>query len=126
MQNREGSRDMVLEQFQDFLPHMAEKLGANGLIGELCNGFRLIMDPARGLITWESLKMKAEALGMKGMTEEEAREMVGEGDLDGDGALDRMEFCVLMIRLSPGLLDRLWRSRSVDDSPPRRIIDLNH
>ncbi|XP_031499134.2 calcium-binding protein KIC-like [Nymphaea colorata] len=124
MQNRESSRNMVEEQtFQDFLPHMAEKLGADGLISELCNGFRLIMDPTRGLITWESLKRKAEALGMEGMTEEEAREMVREGDLDGDGALDQMEFCVLMVRLSPGLMERLWRS--VDDSLSRQIIDLN-
>ncbi|CAN6453271.1 unnamed protein product [Victoria cruziana] len=94
--------------FEDFLPQMAEKLGAEGLMEELCSGFRLLMDPRRELITCESLKMNAEALGMKGISDEEAVGMVREGDLDGDGALNQMEFCVLMVRLSPELMERSW------------------
>uniref|UniRef100_A0A2P2N926 EF-hand domain-containing protein n=1 Tax=Rhizophora mucronata TaxID=61149 RepID=A0A2P2N926_RHIMU len=31
--------------------------------------------------------------------------MLMEGDLDGDGAINQMEFCILMFRLSPGLMD---------------------
>lgn len=30
--------------------------------------------------------------------------MVREGDLDGDGALDENEFCILMVRLSPEMM----------------------
>lgn len=87
---------------------MAEKLGADGLISELCNGFRMLMDPTTMLITCDSLKRKAAVLGLEGMSDEEAASMVREGDLDGDGALDQMEFCVLMVRLSPGLMERAW------------------
>uniref|UniRef100_A0A5K0W1N4 EF-hand domain-containing protein n=2 Tax=Nymphaea colorata TaxID=210225 RepID=A0A5K0W1N4_9MAGN len=98
-----------MENFQDLLPVMGEKLGSQGLMEELCSGFRLLMDQQRGVITPESLRRNAgEALGMKGMTEEEAVEMVREGDLDGDGALSQMEFCVLMVRLSPEVMQRSW------------------
>ncbi|CAN6457866.1 unnamed protein product [Victoria cruziana] len=98
-----------MENFQDLLEVMGERLGAEGLMEELCGGFRLLMDRQRGVITPESLRRNAgEALGMKGMTEEEAVEMVREGDLDGDGALNQMEFCVLMVRLSPELMQRSW------------------
>lgn len=31
--------------------------------------------------------------------------MIREGDLDRDGALDQMEFCILMVRLSPKLME---------------------
>ncbi|KAG0476406.1 hypothetical protein HPP92_012824 [Vanilla planifolia] len=101
-------------EFEDFLPVIAEKIGEEGLIAELCNGFRLLMDPARGLITFESLKRNAELLGLGGMRDDELRGMLREGDLDGDGALSEMEFCVLMVRLSPELMEesRRW----VDDT----------
>jgi hypothetical protein len=38
-----------------------------------------------------------------------------EGDFDGDGALSEMEFCVLMVRLSPELMDepRRWLDDAV-------------
>ncbi|GKV30858.1 hypothetical protein SLEP1_g39630 [Rubroshorea leprosula] len=38
------------------------------------------------------------------MSDEEVVCMLREGDLDGDGALNEMEFCTLMFRLSPALM----------------------
>ncbi|ONK65950.1 uncharacterized protein A4U43_C06F2650 [Asparagus officinalis] len=92
-------------EFEDYLPTMAEKLGEEGLMAELCNGFRLLMDPGSGLITFESLKRNSALLGLGGLSDEELRGMVREGDMDGDGGLNEMEFCVLMVRLSPELMD---------------------
>ncbi|XAR55435.1 hypothetical protein NMG60_11035502 [Bertholletia excelsa] len=94
-----------MAEFEDLLPVMASKLGGEGLIRELCNGFSLLMDKERGLITFESLKKNAGVLGLGDLREDELRSMVKEGDLDGDGALNQMEFCVLMFRLSPGLME---------------------
>ena len=80
-----------------------------GLMEELCNGFRLLMDPRRKLITFESLKRNAAVLGLQGLRDDELMGMLREGDLDGDGALSEMEFCVLMVRLSPELMEQSWR-----------------
>ncbi|KAL3626831.1 Calcium-binding protein krp1 [Castilleja foliolosa] len=91
--------------FQDFLPLMAEKLGGDGLIGELCNGFQLLMDSDKGVITFESLKKNSAFLGLQDLSDDDLRSMLREGDFDGDGALNQMEFCVLMFRLSPELMD---------------------
>ncbi|XP_073001508.1 calcium-binding protein PBP1-like [Typha latifolia] len=91
-------------KFEDFLPSMADILSPEGLIEELCKGFHLLMDWRNGLITLESLERNAAILGLEGFREDELTEMVREGDLDGDGALDQMEFCILMVRLSPGLM----------------------
>lgn len=90
--------------FQDFLPSMAERLGSEGLMEELCKGFNLLMDPRKGVITFDSLKRNAGAFGLDGLSDDELAGMVKEGDLDGDGTLDRNEFCVLMVRLSPELI----------------------
>ncbi|XP_042503099.1 calcium-binding protein KRP1-like [Macadamia integrifolia] len=95
--------------FEDYLPTMAEKLGGEGLIGELCNGFRLLMDPDKGVITFESLKRNSALLGLQGLSDDELLSMLKEGDLDGDGALNQMDFCVLMIRLSPELMEESER-----------------
>ncbi|XP_042513061.1 calcium-binding protein PBP1-like [Macadamia integrifolia] len=92
-------------RFEDFLPTMADKLGGEGLIGELCNGFQLLMDKDRGLITFESLKRSSSLLGLQDLRDDELLSMLKEGDLDGDGALNQMEFCVLMFRLSPELME---------------------
>ncbi|XP_057465209.1 calcium-binding protein PBP1-like [Actinidia eriantha] len=92
--------------FEDFFPIMTNKLGGDGLIGELCNGFRLLMDADKGLITFDSLKKNAAVLGLQDLTDNDLRNMVREGDLDGDGALNQMEFCVLMFRLSPDLMEQ--------------------
>ncbi|XP_027355257.1 uncharacterized protein LOC113865090 [Abrus precatorius] len=90
--------------FQDSFPSMIARLGAEGFIGELCNGFRLLMDVNKGLITFESLKMSTLLLGLE-VRDDELVCMLMEGDLDGDGALNQMEFCILMFRLSPCLMD---------------------
>ncbi|XVF01860.1 hypothetical protein REPUB_Repub04eG0125700 [Reevesia pubescens] len=91
--------------FEDLLPAMAEKLGGEGLMRELSNGFKLLMDKEKGVITVESLKSNAAMLGLQDLRHDEIVSMVREGDLDADGALNEMEFCVLMFRLSPGLME---------------------
>ncbi|KAK7257499.1 hypothetical protein RIF29_31519 [Crotalaria pallida] len=94
--------------FEDLLPVMASKLGGEGLIKELCNGFELLMDKEKGVITLESLRKNAALLGLQDLKEDELVSMMREGDLDRDGALTQMEFCVLMFRLSPELMDESW------------------
>ncbi|KAM3362543.1 Calcium-binding protein PBP1 [Capsicum chinense] len=95
---------MVHLEFQDLLPIMARKLGGDGLINELCKGYRMLMDGEKGVITIDSLKKNSVLMGLQGFTEEELKNMIREGDMDGDGALDQIEFCILMFRLSPDLL----------------------
>uniref|UniRef100_A0A5B7B7G0 Putative calcium-binding protein PBP1 n=1 Tax=Davidia involucrata TaxID=16924 RepID=A0A5B7B7G0_DAVIN len=92
--------------FEDFFPSMVEKLGAEGFMNELCNGFRLLMDGDEKVITFESLKKNSAVLGLQDMSDDELMCMLKEGDLDGDGSLNQMEFCVLMFRLSPDLMER--------------------
>ncbi|KAK2996929.1 hypothetical protein RJ639_014981 [Escallonia herrerae] len=92
------------DEFQDMLPVMADNLGGEGLIRELCNGFRLLMDRDKGVITFESLKKNSALLGLQDLRDDELVSMIREGDTGGDGALDQMEFCVLMFRLSPDLM----------------------
>ncbi|KAL5571279.1 hypothetical protein UlMin_020876 [Ulmus minor] len=99
---------MAASDFEDLLPAMADKLGGEGLIRELCNGFELLMDKEKGVITWESLRRNSSVLGLQDLREDELVNMVREGDLDGDGALNQMEFCVLMFRLSPELMEESW------------------
>ncbi|CAN6546569.1 unnamed protein product [Malus baccata var. baccata] len=90
--------------FEDFFPAMVEKLGAEGFMEELSKGFRLMTDGEKGVITFESLKKNSGLLGLQGMSDEDIMCMLKEGDLDGDGALDEMEFCTLMFRLSPAMM----------------------
>ncbi|GLT37910.1 hypothetical protein SLA2020_121940 [Shorea laevis] len=94
----------IAVDFEDFFPSMMERMGAEGFLGELCNGFRLLMDRDKGLITFESLKRNSVLLGLQDMMDDEIVCMLSEGDLDGDGALNQVEFCILMFRLSPGLM----------------------
>ncbi|KAK1393253.1 Calcium-binding protein PBP1 [Heracleum sosnowskyi] len=94
----------VADDFQDMLPTMADKLGGDGLIKELCNGFRLLMDKDKEVITFESLKKNSALLGLQDLRDDELMSMLREGDVNGDGVLDEMEFCVLMFRLSPELM----------------------
>ena len=92
--------------FEDYFPSMMEGLGAEGFILELCHGFHLLMDVEKGLITLESLRRSTLQLGLQEMGDDELLWMLSEGDLDGDGALNQTEFCILMMRLSPGLMDQ--------------------
>ncbi|KAJ0971096.1 hypothetical protein J5N97_019055 [Dioscorea zingiberensis] len=95
---------------------MAERMEAEEFISELCGGFRLLADPVRGLITPESLRRNAALLGVIGeMSSGDAAAMVKEGDLDGDGALNETEFCVLMVRLSPSMMGNAeaWLDKAI-------------
>ncbi|BAF07642.1 calcium-binding protein KIC [Oryza sativa Japonica Group] len=116
------------EEYEDLMPVMAGRLGAEGLLSELRAGFRLLADPARGAITAESLRRSAASvLGLGGgggeMTVEEAAAMVREGDQDGDGALSEAEFCVLMVRLSPGIMGDAegWLEEAIADELLRSL-----
>lgn len=91
--------------FEDYFPAMVEKLGTDGFMKELTNGFQLLMDREKKVITFESLKRNSALLGLEGMSDDEIMSMLREGDMDGDGALDEMEFCTLMFRLSPDLMN---------------------
>merc|ERR1711915_643154 len=104
-----------MAEFEDFLPIMAQKLGEREFMAELCNGFRLLADPRLSLITLESLKRNSALLGLDSLTDSELRAMMQEGDLDGDGALNEHEFCVLMIRLSPSFMDEAdkWLNKAL-------------
>ncbi|MBA0592466.1 calcium-binding protein KIC [Gossypium raimondii] len=113
MENK--GRTTTKNEYEDLLPVMAEKLDVEAFVSELCGGFRLLADEDRGLITAESLKKNSALLGMEGMSEEEAWDMVKEGDLDGDGALNQTEFCILMVRLSPGMMEdaETWLEKAI-------------
>ncbi|KAJ4953887.1 hypothetical protein NE237_030719 [Protea cynaroides] len=108
MENRGISASSSIEvptsEYEDLLPVMAEKLDVESFVSELCGGFQMLAEPGRGLITPESLRRNSVLLGMEEMGKEESEAMVKEGDLDGDGALNEMEFCILMIRLSPEMM----------------------
>ncbi|OWM78594.1 calcium-binding protein PBP1-like [Punica granatum] len=103
-------------EFEDLLPVMADKLGGEGLIEELCNGFRLLMDKDMGVITLDSLRRNSALLGLQDLRDDELSSMLREGDFDGDGALSEMEFCVLMFRLSPELMDQssAWLDQALE------------
>jgi Ca2+-binding EF-hand superfamily protein len=94
--------------FEDLLPVIANKLGGEGLMKELSNGFKLLMDRDKGVITLESLRKNSALMGLQDLKEDELLSMMKEGDIDGDGALTEMEFCVLMFRLSPQLMEESW------------------
>ncbi|KAL1329260.1 hypothetical protein HN51_046390 [Arachis hypogaea] len=105
------------QQFEDLLPVMAEKLDVETFVSELCGGFKLLADPEKGVITSESLRRNAALLGMEGMSMEDAEDMVRQGDLDGDGKLNETEFCILMVRLSPGMMEdaESWLEKAIEE-----------
>ncbi|TKY61233.1 Calcium-binding protein KIC [Spatholobus suberectus] len=106
MESNQSAKESTVEtEFEDLLPAMAEKLDVETFVSELCGGFKLLADPEMGLITGESLMRNSALLGMDGMSKEDAEAMVRQGDLDGDGKLSETEFCILMVRLSPGMME---------------------
>ncbi|KAK4743508.1 hypothetical protein SAY87_001509 [Trapa incisa] len=115
MVKMETAMPMENEEFEDQLPVMAEKLDMDTFVSELCGGFRLLADQEKGVITSNSLRKNSALLGMEGMSEEESEAMVREGDLNGDGALSESEFCILMVRLSPGMMQEAeaWLEKAV-------------
>ncbi|KAF3453615.1 hypothetical protein FNV43_RR04056 [Rhamnella rubrinervis] len=96
-------QDINAVGFEDYFPSMISRLGTEGFIWELCNGFHLLMDAEKGLITFKSLKKNSVLLGLHNLRDDELVCMLTEGDLDGNGVLSRTEFYILMFRLSPGL-----------------------
>ncbi|KAG8078161.1 hypothetical protein GUJ93_ZPchr0007g4795 [Zizania palustris] len=62
------------------------------------------MEPGAGKITFQSPRRNAAMLGLGELRDDELSDMIREGDIDGDGALDQMEFCILIVRLSPELM----------------------
>lgn len=112
----DNTKTMMASEFKDLLPVMADKLDVEAFVAELCKGFRLLADPERSLITPESLRKNSGLLGMEGMTKEDAEAMVKEGDLDGDGVLNETEFCILMVRLSPEMMEdaEAWLEKALD------------
>ncbi|KAK1369902.1 Calcium-binding protein KIC [Heracleum sosnowskyi] len=112
----ENHKDMRNSEYEDLLPVMAEKLDVETFMSELCGGFKLLADPTSGLITSESLKKNSALLGMEGMSKEDSEAMVKEGDLDGDGSLNETEFCILMVRLSPGMMQdaEAWLDKALE------------
>ncbi|XP_076935332.1 calcium-binding protein KIC-like [Bidens hawaiensis] len=107
---------MEEQGYQDLLPVMAEKLELTTFMDELCNGFRMLADEKIGLITPESLRKNSRFLGMEGMSKEDAEGMVLKGDLDGDGFLNETEFCILMVRLSPEMMEdaEMWLEKAIE------------
>ncbi|KAK9145702.1 hypothetical protein Sjap_005605 [Stephania japonica] len=105
------------EEYEDLLPVMAEKHDIDAFVQELCGGFRLLAEPESGLITGASLRRNYALLGVDGMSKA-SEAMVREGDLDGDGdgALNENEFCILMVRLSPGMMENAeeWLEKALD------------
>ncbi|CAJ1950465.1 unnamed protein product [Sphenostylis stenocarpa] len=118
MESNHSMKQSTMEtEFEDFLPVMAEKLDVESFVSELCGGFNLLSDPETGLITSESLRTNSALLGMEGMSMEDAEAMVRQGDLDGDGKLNETEFCILMVRLSPGMMEdaEAWLEKAIDE-----------
>ncbi|XP_027336938.1 calcium-binding protein KIC [Abrus precatorius] len=115
--NQNMKENTIGTEFEDLLPVMAQKLDVESFVSELCGGFKLLADPELGLITSQSLRTNSALLGMEGMSMEDADAMVRQGDLDGDGKLNETEFCILMVRLSPGMMQdaEAWLEKAIEE-----------
>nr|XP_015624285.1 calcium-binding protein KRP1-like [Oryza sativa Japonica Group] len=99
------------QQKQESSTNVAGGVHAKSLLLLLRARFRLLADLTSGAITTKSLRRSAASvLGLGGgavggeITVEETTAMVQEGDQDSDNALSKVEFYVLMVRLSPGIM----------------------
>ncbi|KAF6153893.1 hypothetical protein GIB67_023670 [Kingdonia uniflora] len=108
-----ASQNVVM--FHDFFSFMLDKMGAQGFMKELSNGYQFLMDKDKWVITFDSLKRNVTYLGLQDLRDDELMCMLKERDLDGDGALNQMEFCILIFRLSPGLIRE---SKKIVVGPP--------
>ncbi|KAA8532341.1 hypothetical protein F0562_032404 [Nyssa sinensis] len=66
----------AVQYFEDLLPVMAERLGGEGLIEEMCKGYRLLMDGEKDVITFESLKRNSALLGLQDLRDDEIQSMI--------------------------------------------------
>ncbi len=63
-----------------------------------------LIDNIKGDITFESLKRNYALMGLQNLSDH-LRCMLKECEFDGNRALNQMEFCVLMFKLSPKLME---------------------
>ncbi|KAK8568464.1 hypothetical protein V6N13_106377 [Hibiscus sabdariffa] len=61
----------TVSEFEDLLPTMTEKLGGDGLMRDLCNGFKLLVDKEKGVISVASLKSNNAMLGLQELRDDE-------------------------------------------------------
>ncbi|KAJ7962631.1 Calcium-binding protein like [Quillaja saponaria] len=61
-------------------------------------------------------KLDVEAFVYELCGEKKQKLWLKEGDLDGDGKLNETEFCILMVRLSPGMMEdaEAWLEKALD------------
>ena len=82
--------------FPEFLEMMAKKVSNTSSEKELVEAFKVFDKDGNGFITSKELKHVMTNLGEK-LTIEEAEEMIGEADLDGDGQINYEEFVKMMM-----------------------------
>ena len=82
--------------FNEFVTMMSKKATHTNSESELIEAFKVFDKDGNGFITAQELRHVMTNLGEK-ITQEEADEMIGEADLDGDGRIDYEEFVKMMI-----------------------------
>lgn len=80
---------------QDFVNLMVHRLTEKNVNEEILKAFQLFDSQHKGKITVEDLERVADELGEQ-LTPEELAEMIEEADLDGDKAVDSLEFLRIM------------------------------
>ncbi|KAJ4946261.1 hypothetical protein JOQ06_023929 [Pogonophryne albipinna] len=90
--DKEGSGTI---DFNDFLTMMTVKMNEKDSKEEILKAFRLFDDDDTGKISFKNLKRVAKELG-ENLTDEELQEMIDEGDQDGDGEINEMDFMNIM------------------------------
>lgn len=80
---------------KDFVKLMVNRLTEKNVNAEILKAFQLFDSEHKGKITVEDLERVAKELG-ENLTPEELAEMIEEADLDGDKAVDSLEFLRIM------------------------------